>query len=392
MNQERIIVIGAGVIGLATAYNLLQQGMKHVVVLEQAAVDHDRGSSHGSSRLLRFEYGDDTLYSEMVRFSQMRWKNLERQTGQHLYTPTGMLTLGHENDNFVKPGYYMLHNLGHSPEHLTQGSCATRFAQFDTQDYDFISYNQDGGMMHASTCLQTLRDCIIDMGGTVLEHHRVISIDHENLLRPIRLILANGDTMIADRVIVAAGPWIHRLLGALRLPVRLTHQYLLYFANLPEEEYGINAFPSFMADDLYGCPMYMMGKNGPLWLKAASHDFGAPADPDDPPHIDERSIKQVVQRLYRLIPALRQATLANIEAFMYDVSLDEDFILDYMPDDRRIILGTGLSGHAFKFGILLGELLSNLVWEQKPIVPTTRFQLARFSKWSSPARTEHSVA
>jgi glycine/D-amino acid oxidase-like deaminating enzyme len=342
--------------------------------------------------LLRFEYGDDTLYSEMVRFSQMRWRKLEQQTGQHLYTPTGILTLGHENDKFVKPGYHMLRDLGHSPKRLNHISCAQHFAQFDTQDYDFISYNRDGGIMHASTCLQTLRDCIIDMGGTVLEHHRVISIDHEDSLRPIRLMLANGDIMLANRVVVAAGPWVHRLLGDLRLPVRLTHQYLLYFANLPEEEYGINVFPAFMADDLYGFPMHSMKKNGPRWLKAASHDFGAPADPDDPPHIDEHAINQVIQRLYKLIPALRQATLANVEAFIYDVSLDEDFILDYMPNDKRIILGTGLSGHAFKFGILLGELLSDLVWEQKTIVPTTRFQLARFSKWSAPTRTEHSVA
>jgi monomeric sarcosine oxidase len=392
VTQKRIVIIGAGVIGLATAYNLLQQGMKQVIILEQATVDHDQGSSHGSSRLLRFEYGGDSLYSEMVRLSQMRWKNLEHQTGKHLYTPTGILTLGHEGDNFMEPGYNLLRDLGHSPERLTRSSCVNFFPQFDTQEYDFISYNRNGGMMHASTCLQTLRDCILDMGGIVLEHHRVISIDHENMQRPIHLRLASGETMVADRVIVATGPWVHRLLGDLDLPVRLTHQYLLYFAQLPEEKYGINVFPSFMADDLYGCPMYPMGKNGERWLKAASHDFGAPANPDEPHYIDERSIKQVVQRLYKLIPALQQSILAHVEAFMYDVSLDEDFILDYLPDDKRIILGTGFSGHAFKFGLLLGELLSNLLWEQTPVVSTTRFQLARFSQWSPPVRAKHSVA
>lgn len=392
MTQKLIAIIGAGVIGLATAYNLLQQGMKQVVVLEQATVDHERGSSHGSSRLLRFEYGGDGLYSEMVRLSQMRWNDLEHQTGRHLYTPTGMLTLGHEDDNFIEPAYNVLRNLGYSPERLTHSSCVKNFPQFDTQEYNFISYNRNGGMMHASICLQTLRDCIVDMGGIVLEHHRVISIDHEDEQQPIQLQLASGEAMMADRVIVATGPWVHRLLGELDLPVRLTHQYLLYFAHLPEETYGVNAFPSFMADDLYGCPMQAIGRNGQRWLKAASHDFGAPANPDEPHYIDKRRIKQVVQRLYKLLPALRQATLTHVEAFMYDVSVDEDFILDYMPGDKRIILGTGLSGHAFKFGILLGELLSNLLWEQPPVVATKRFQLSRFSQWSPPIRAAHSVA
>lgn len=392
MTQKRIVIIGAGIIGLATAYKLLQQGTEQVVVLEQATVDHEQGSSHGSSRLLRFEYGSDSLYSEMVRLSQARWRNLEYQTGQHLYTPTGMLTLGQEDDNFIEPGYNMLRNLGHAPERLTHSSCAKHFPQFDTQEYNFISYNPNGGMMHASLCLQTLRDCIIDMGGIVLEHHRVINIEHENAQRPIHLQLANGETVVADRVIVATGPWVHRLLGDLDLPVRLTHQYLLYFAHLPEEKYGVNAFPSFMADDLYGCPIHAIGKHGQRWLKAASHDFGAPADLDLPHYIDERRIKQVAQRLYKLIPALRQATLTHVETFMYDVSIDEDFILDYMPGDKRIILGTGLSGHAFKFGILLGELLSALLWEQTPVIATKRFQLSRFSQWSAPIRVEHSVA
>ncbi|GCF07098.1 FAD-dependent oxidoreductase [Dictyobacter arantiisoli] len=390
MNQQRIIIVGGGILGLATAYNLLMQGFIRVTVLEQATIDHDRGSSHGSSRLLRFEYGNDTLYTGMVNLSLERWKKLEQQTQRHLYTPTGVLVLGHENDNFARPGYDTVRKLGYAPERLTHAASAQRFPQFNTADYDFISYNMDAGMMHASTCLKVLRDCIIDMGGTIQERQRVTSIEHEDLLKPIRLLLANGDTIEADRVIVAAGPWVHRLLGKMELPVRLTHQYLLYFANLPASLYGVNACPAFIAGDLYGFPMHQITENGPSWFKAASHEFGAPADPDEPPHIDQQAIKQVVERLYHLIPALQQADLTQIEAFMYDVSIDEDFILDYMPNDKRIILGTGLSGHAFKFGILLGELVSSLVSEEEPVVPMTRFKLSRFAAHQN--EHSHSIA
>ncbi|GER89110.1 N-methyltryptophan oxidase [Dictyobacter vulcani] len=392
MYQQRTIVVGAGIIGLSTAYHLLQQGMQQVTVLEQATVDHNLASSHGISRLLRFEYGNDSFYSEMVRLSQKRWKQLEQRTQQHLYTPTGILSFGNDQEeNFTRQSYYTIRKLGHSPERLTSRSCAQRFPQFNTQGFDFLSYNLDAGMLHASTCLHTLRACIRDMGGTILEHHQVTAIEHADSQRPICLKIANGERVEAEQVVVAAGPWIHRLLGEeLELPVRLTRQYLLYFANLPIEDFGLYAFPAFMADDLYGFPMHKQSPDGPALLKAASHSFGAPAEPGEVPPIDDLVVKQAVRRLYTLLPALRNARLDRIESYIYDVSQDENFILDYLPDDPRIVIGTGFTGHAFKFGILLGEMLSSLVRREESVVPLTRFQLSRFAhQWQEPT---HSVA
>src|SRR6266849_4230083 len=96
VRQQRVVIVGAGIVGLSTAYALLAQGVKHVMVLEQETVDHRRSTSHGISRLLRFEYGSDIFYSEMVRLSLNRWKRLERASSRTLYTPTGLLSLGME--------------------------------------------------------------------------------------------------------------------------------------------------------------------------------------------------------------------------------------------------------------------------------------------------------
>ena len=382
MHQQKIVIIGAGIIGLATAYHLLKQGMQNVILLEQATVGHARAASGGLSRLLRFEYGDDAFYSEMVRLSQKRWKSLEQASKKRLYTPTGILTLGNEGDNFSKNSYSVLRNLGHAPERLTRLSCAQRFPQFDTQNYDIRVYNTDSGMLHVSRIVKTLQACILDMGGEIHENQRVVKIHHENRLRPIRIQLATEDDITADRVVVAVGSWVHRLLGDLKLPVRLTRQYLLYFANLPDSLFGLSTFPAFMADDLYGFPIYSTCAEGegPRWLKAASHSFGAPADPDAAPGVrDSQYIEQVTRRLRTLLPALKQAELAHTEACIYDVSQDEHFILDHLPDDNRIAFASGLSGHAFKFGLLLGEMLGSLVCETEPVFPLERFRLARFS-------------
>lgn len=388
MHQQHVVIVGAGIIGLATAYNLLRQGMHQVTVLEQATVDHRQASSHGISRLLRFEYGNDTFYPEMVRLSLKHWKQLEQYTQQRLYTQTGTLGMGRGPDSLSEQSYHTLRSLGYPLERLSRQASAQRFPQFCTQDYDFLSYNANAGMLHASLCLQTLRTSIRQLGGIILEHHRATAIRHDNARQPIRIQLEALNEIVADRVVVAAGPWVHRILrDEIELPIQLTRQYLLYFANLPLKEFSLPAFPAFMADDLYGFPIHKYGNNGPAWLKAASHTFGAPAEPGELSTIDEQVIKNVAQRLYDLIPALKKAELAKVESYIYDVSLDEDFILDYLPQDKRIVLASGFTGHAFKFGILLGELLSALVCDDEPLVPLTRFRLARFAahQWHLPA-------
>jgi glycine/D-amino acid oxidase-like deaminating enzyme len=287
-----------------------------------------------------------------------------------------LLVLGNEDDG----SYDNLREAGYTPERLTDNACAQRFPQFNAQSYNLFTYNTEAGMLHASTCLQTLKDAILDLGGSIVEDSSVTHITPDNQLLPLCLHLSTGEKLSTDRVVLATGPWVHRMLGELHLPIRLTRQYVLYFANLESTTFGLNAFPAFIANDLYGFPIYSTCTgSGPSWLKAASHQFGATTDPDELPIIDESVIKQVAMELYDLIPALRHAKLAKIGTCIYDISPDEDFILDQYPGDPRIIFATGLSGHGFKFGLLLGEMLSSMVCETESVIPLERFRLARFT-------------
>ncbi len=380
VNQQHITIVGAGIIGLSTAYALLKQGVQHVTVLEQVAVDHRQATSRGISRLLRFEYGADLLYSEMVRLSLERWRLLEKIAQRALYTPTGLPALGNEDDNFTRPSYHVLRELGLSTEYLSRQSCAQRFPQFHTKSYNLLTYNSSAGMLHASFCLQTLKALVLDLGGHIYENSHVLRLVHESQHRPIGLQLADGCEYVADRVVLALGPWVHQLLPELHLPVRITRQHLLYFSNLPLSLFALHTFPAFIAGDLYGFPIHSTcAGTGPDWLKVASHSFGTPISPDDPPIVDSAIVARVAEKLCELLPALQQATLAHVDPCMYDVSLDEDFILDRHPDDPRVVFATGLTGHGFKFGPVLGELLSHLACETAPIIPMERFQLARFT-------------
>jgi len=380
VKQQRITIIGAGITGLSTAYALLKQGMQHVTVLEQATVDHQRGTSSGLSRLLRFEYGSDLFYSEMVGLSLERWQTLELLSGQTLYTPTGLLVLGNEDDSFTRASHHLLQDLGLPTERLSRQHCTAHFPQFHTQSYNILTYNPSAGMLHASACLHTLKKLILDLGGTIYEHSRVTHVTHDTQHHPIHLHLADGGEQMADRVVLATGPWVHKLLSRLHLPIRITRQHLLYFADLPASLFALHAFPAFMAGELYGFPIHnTCTGTGPSWLKVASHIFGSPIDPDETPTTDDYVITRITEKLCTILPALQKAVLAHIDVCMYDVSHDEDFILDRHPDDTRIVFATGLTGHGFKFGPLLGELLSSLLCDTEPVVPLDRFRLARFT-------------
>lgn len=375
MYQPRIIVIGAGIVGLSTAYALLERGMRNVRVLEQESVDHARSTSASISRLLRFEYGADAFYSRMVKLSLEHWSELAKRTQRRLYTPTGLLSLGVQGDG-SECAQEITYGLGLASERLTASDCQRRFPQFKIVDYDVLAYNPAGGILHASTCLHALKRAILDLGGEIGEHSKVTRIAYENPNRPVRIWLNGEEELSADRLVVATGPWVHRLLGGLHIPVRLTRQYLCYFAGLAPTEFGVSTFPAFIAGDLYGLPVHQ-GSHG--WLKVASHRFGRPVDPDAPVQFEAAVIAQAVREMRLLLPALREAKLAHIEACIYDVSPDEDFILDTLPGDARITFATGLSGHGFKFGPLLGRILSSLVCETTPEVPSGRFRLARFA-------------
>ncbi|MBA2286801.1 MAG: FAD-dependent oxidoreductase [Ktedonobacteraceae bacterium] len=391
MYQQRIVIVGAGIVGLSTAYALLSQGMKRVTVLEQETVDHRRATSHGSSRLLRFEYGYDTFYSEMVMVSLSRWLHLERITKRTLYKRTGLLVLGKEEDSFTLPSYQALRGLGLPVERLTEQHCRERFPQFATQAFDRITYNIEAGILHASASLHALKELVLDMGGEICEASRVTAVISDSQRQPVRLRLRNGDEVRAERVVLATGPWVHRLLADLHLPVRLTRQYLFYFGGLPIGSFGVNRFPAFLADELYGFPIHSTYKGREsLWLKAASHIPGPLVDPDEDSVLNEQSVARVLVELEALIPALRHAVLAHIDPCIYDLTPDENFIIDTLPHDTRVVFATGLSGHGFKFGLLLGELLSSMVCDTEPIVSTGRFRLARFA--SSQRREESQVA
>lgn len=373
MAQQRIVVVGGGVMGLATGCALAAQPDIEVTVLERFQVGHDWASSHGLTRAIRYEYGAEAIYTEMVAQSLPLWEALARETGRTLYTETGVLTLGHADDGHTLPGLAVMRAHGLPIERLAASECRERFPQFQPDEYDAITWNPTGGMLHASECLVALTQRLKARGGILREGAHVTNVELDG--GGAMVTLADGTQLAADRVIVTAGPWAQSVLPALELPVRPTRQQVCYFSNLPNpEKFAVGRFPVFLVGmNQYGFPL-----QGPGWFKVGLHAFGETANPDAGYAPDMREVEAVRDFLRRVIPAAAEATLAGVDRCMYDVTPDEDFILDAHPGGSGVIIGTGFSGHGFKFGVLIGEMLTALARGVPSPVPLERFRLSRF--------------
>jgi monomeric sarcosine oxidase len=374
MAQPVVIVVGGGVMGLSTGTSLAGRGA-NVTVLEQHTLAHPWASSHGLSRAIRHEYGPDSIYTEMVARSLGLWSALAEETNRRLYTETGILTLGHTGDGQTMEGYEVMRDAGLPVELLALEDVRRRFPQFNIQDYyDCVTYNPRGGYLAASECVQALAERLRALGGQLQEGARVHRVESSGS-GGARVVLDTGDVMAADRVVVTAGPWVHNVLPSLSLPVRITRQQVCYFHAPSEPLLSIGSFPVFLASmEYYGFPVH-----GPDLFKVGIHTFGAEVDPNQPYDPSLEEVEQVREFLRRVIPCASDLPFAMADPCMYDVTPDEDFILDRLPGAPGVVLGSGFSGHGFKFGILIGELLAALALEEEPAIPLGRFRIERFA-------------
>ena len=377
MAGSSVVVVGGGVMGMATGCALAERGAS-VTVLERFTVGHDWASSHGLTRAIRHEYGPNTLYTRMVARSLTLWAELARETGRRLYHETGVLTLGREDDGETLAGYEVMRAEELPVERLTPEECARRFPQFQARDYSAITWNPRGGMLYASECLTALRDRLAARGGRLREGARVTRVEPSG--SGVRVHLEDGETLAADRAVVTAGPWTPELLaGMWSAPVRATRQQVSYFAGADPALFGAERFPVFLASmEYYGFPL-----QGPGWLKVASHVTGETVEPENGYAPVMAEVEGVRAFLRRVIPAAAALELARVDRCMYDMTPDEDFILDRLPGAERVIVGSGFSGHGFKFGVLIGALLASLALDEAPAFPLERFSLSRFGQAST---------
>lgn len=324
--------------GLAAAWALRRAG-RDVVVLEQFEVGHDRGSSHGSSRIFRLTYDDPewvTLGQESLRL----WRELELASGQELLSLTGSLDAGRDRTELRAA----LDAGGAEYELLAADEVARRF-EIDV-DEDDVLHQPQGGMVWASHTLD-----VFGTGLLIREGARVTRL--EPGAASVRLDTSAGP-LEADLAVVAAGAWTKPLLATagIDVPAAVTRETVVYFAH--ERAGALPALVDWNVED--GRHAYSLAA-GDGALKAGLHHSGKPADPDEPCGPDEGVVASVADWVRRRFPGAQPDPI-RAETCLY-TSLEEDRFLT--ERHGPVVACSTCSGHGFKFAPAIGLRVAELV-------------------------------
>lgn len=370
-----VIVVGAGGMGSAAAFELARRG-RSVLALEQFPLVHDRGSSHGHTRIIRRAYFEHPNYVPLVRRAFERWYDLEQRTGRHLLTQCPCLGIG-PPDGEVVTGVLTAAREHHlAVERLLPVDLRTRYPQFRFGEGYVGVLERDAGFLYVEDCVLAHLDAARALGATV--HPEEPVTDWSAAGDGVRVTTAK-ETYHAGRLVITAGPWAGRLLAAHGRRLRVMRQTILWFGTNDASAFRRDRFPIFLADVPDG-PFYGLPALDGRGLKVARH-YGAPEL--ESPEAVERAIRPADERPVRdfLTAHLPDAAgpLRYGQTCMYTLTPDRHFLIDVHPDHPNVAVAGGFSGHGFKFAPVVGEILADLVEAGRTGWPIDMFRFARLS-------------
>ena len=356
-------VVGGGLLGLSAAWALTKRGHE-VLVIDQAAIGHIAGGSHGTCRIFRLGY-EHPAYVSLAMRARDTWAELEDASGERLLHPTPQLTFGPQMEQ-VRDS---LERAGVPAEAIGAAEAAERFPGVAVSGP--VLHEQHSAVIAADRALAVLAR----LAGPISEPTRVTAVAQRG--SGVRVSTPDGD-IDADRVIVCAGPSTGRLLAGagIAVPGSASMEQIAYVAPADAGHGaptgGMPIFVHYGGEFPYGLPV-----PGSDRYKIGIHFGGPPVDPDRQDHTENAGLSErIEQAARRFLPGFDPSPVA-VERCIYDNSPDTDFIIDRIGS---IVIGSGTSGHGFKFGPLIGEWLAWLATGASAVgAPPPWLALSRFA-------------
>jgi sarcosine oxidase len=352
--------------GSATARALGARGVP-TLLLEQFGLGHARGSSHGATRIFRLSHPDPG-YVRMAVLAGAAWGRLERAAGEELVVTTGGLDAGPAAEDCAPA----LAECDVEHAWLDAGQIRARFPGIAARPGERMLFQPDSGVCLAGRAVAALQRLAARDGVSIRAHTPVLRVGTEGG----RAVLHTPAGEISARVaVVTVGAWAQGLLAGAVDPapkMTATLQQVRYFA--PRGESG--PWPTLIEwPDARPCWYTVPMAGGAPGVKVAAHVPGPAVDPRDGPfgEIDPGLEQEAAAYVAERLPGLDPAGLGP-ETCLYTMTADEDFVLDRAGP---VVVGGGCSGHAFKFGPLLGEVLAGLALGTEPPAGLERFALRR---------------
>ncbi|MBE1445358.1 N-methyl-L-tryptophan oxidase [Paenibacillus sp. OAS669] len=370
-----VIVVGAGSMGMSAGYYLAKQGVK-TLLLDAFDPPHTSGSHHGETRLMRHAYAGNPTYTAMALRSDELWSELESVTGETLLVRSGVLNLGPAEASGLKSKWERTKEHGLSVDYLTAEEIRFRWKGIRLPDSYIGLYERQAGFLLSEACVGAFRKQAAAHGAVILPHSPVVRIEAAPSHVAVHTPTAK---FTAERIIVSLGAWFGFLDGFSQLPIRPVRKAVGWF-EADETLFDHAEFPGFTfgweGRGYYGFP----GLKG-SGVKIGRHDAGQPWQPGkafEPFGTYAEDEQDLRQALEQFMPRASGRLLRGAVC-KYEMTPDEDFIIDTYPEHDRIWLAGGFSGHGFKFSSVVGEILSDLIVKGSTFQDISPFSLSRFN-------------
>lgn len=359
-----VVVVGAGLTGTSAARTLAQRGYD-VVLVESYELNHDQGSSHGTSRIYRRAYADP-FYVGLTGRAEKAWQKLEYESGTQLRKQRGGIDAGHRRD---PEGLASILDAAGVDNELLSAAAATE--RWPGMEFDGpVLYHAEAGYLDSNATVRAMAEQAVAAGAVMRTGEPVSAIQLTDT--GVEVYTATG-SYSARQIVLAVGAWLPELLANLALPVRLPEivikqQEVFHFRHHDPAV----IWPSFVYKgdvQLYGLVSGADGGPEPA-MKVAQFDSDTitTASGRDG-SIDGRARDVVTDYVNKRLPGLEPEPVAA-QSCLFTMTADEDFVIDRIG---KVTIASPCSGHGAKFAPLLGELISDLVMGQ-PALPRFAFR------------------
>ncbi len=380
------IVIGLGAMGSAAVYQLAKAG-KHVLGIDRFSPPHDRGSSHGDTRITRLAIGEGRHLTPFVRRSHDIWREIERETGVELLTVTGGLIISNpfatahthvpqffENTIAAAKAYGIPHEL------LDATAIRRRFPQFRVHDNDAGYFEPEAGFLRVDPCIRSQLQLAQEFGAEIVTNEKTTGVVQS----------ADGITVETDRTtyrarraILSVGAWVPDFIDRKGAPLfRIFRQELHWFdLEGPIADFEPGRFPIFIWEmqgagkAIYGFPAIDGARGG---IKIASERYDATTTADSPDSKTSDTAEMHRNLIAGNIPGVGSRCLRT-ETCLYTVTPDAGFVIDRHPDMDKVIFVSACSGHGFKHSAAIGEALAQRVVDGNSQLDLSPFGFNRFT-------------
>ncbi|CAI6053178.1 N-methyl-L-tryptophan oxidase [Cohnella sp. JJ-181] len=369
-----VIVVGAGSMGMSAGYHLAARGLR-TLLIDAFDPPHTGGSHHGEPRLIRHVYHGGGHYVRLALRADALWRELESLTGQRLLERSGVLNVSDPCAYAFDGRFADADREGVLYESLDAAEIARRWPGWRVPAHYRGLYEPDAGYLFSERCVAAYRSLALAEGAELLTDTAVLGIGAQG--GGLTVSTSRGD-YAAGRVIVSAGAWFKSLAPSVDIPVQAVRKVVGWF-EADERLYGAGRLPGFTfggpGGGYYGFPSI----DG-AGVKIGRHDGGRPWQPGErlePFGAYPEDESDLRAALREFLPGA-DGRLVRGAVCKYELSPDEQFIVDEHPSLPGVLLAGGFSGHGFKFASAIGEALAEWTASGTPPADLLPFSLSRF--------------